>query len=173
MPYGSFPTQAVVRIEDGKLVVRQRGSTLPSGRRPATAASSAVTSYQRKSGVSATKHDPADVSVFDMKGNRLPPKAWKEKFKSDVHVLVAYDGQAAEPAGTDAVQGRTRCSSCCRPRPPRLTVPWRSERAPSVPAYVLRRPRPPGPPRRRPAEPAAGFRPRRPAGCRPAPSLRR
>jgi RNA polymerase sigma factor (sigma-70 family) len=95
VPYGSFPTQAVVRIEDGKLVVRQRGHRYE----PVTqkVGDHAVTSYQRKSGVSATTHDPADVSVFDMKGNRLSAKAWKELLKNDVHALVAHDGRLPNP----------------------------------------------------------------------------
>lgn len=95
VPYGSFPTQAVVRVEDGKLVVRQRGYHYE----PTTqkVGDHAVTSYQRKSGVQATTYDPADVSVFDMKGNRLSPKAWKELLKNDVHVLVAHDGRLPNP----------------------------------------------------------------------------
>jgi len=47
--------------------------------------------------VQATTHDPADVSVFDMKGNRLSPKAWKELFKNDVHALVSHDGKLPNP----------------------------------------------------------------------------
>ncbi len=101
VPYGTFPAQAVVRIEDGKLIVRQRAyyyelvhvATTGNARTP----SYQVATQVRKSGVSATTHDPADVSVFDMKGNRLSAKAWKEMFKSDVHALVAHDGKLPNP----------------------------------------------------------------------------
>jgi hypothetical protein len=78
VPYGDFPAQAVARIEDGKLVVRQRSHSyapvtvaVPDGGRVATG-------LQRTSTVGATSHDPADIAVFDMKGNRLQSKAWKE-----------------------------------------------------------------------------------------------
>jgi hypothetical protein len=47
--------------------------------------------------VSATTHDSADVTVFDMKGNRLLPKVWKESLSSDVHALVANDGKLPNP----------------------------------------------------------------------------
>ena len=47
--------------------------------------------------VTARTFDPADVSVFDMKGNRLQNKAWRDKFKNDVHALVAYDGKLPNP----------------------------------------------------------------------------
>jgi RNA polymerase sigma factor (sigma-70 family) len=95
VPYTSFPSQAVVRVEDGKLVVRQRAHfyepvTEKVGERVAT-------SYQMKSGVSAQTFDPADVAVFDMKGNRVAPKAWKETLKADVHVLVSADGKLPNP----------------------------------------------------------------------------
>jgi len=95
VPYGSFPTQAVVRIEEGKLVVRQRGQFVE----PVTTkvGEQMVSSYQRKSSVHATTHDPADIAVFDMKGNRLSQKAWKEMLKSDVHALIASDGKLPNP----------------------------------------------------------------------------
>ncbi|MDB5308343.1 MAG: sigE 46 [Gemmataceae bacterium] len=96
VPYPSVPTQAVVRLEEGKLVVRQRQrgyspvtTELDDGRK--------VTSYQFGTRVSGQKYDPADVSVFDMKGNRVPTKTWKEKLKEDLHVLVAFDGRLPHP----------------------------------------------------------------------------
>jgi RNA polymerase sigma factor (sigma-70 family) len=95
VPYTSFPSQAVVRIEDGKLIVRQRSQyyePVMEKRGDQT-----VVSYQMKSGVSAQNHDPADVAVFDMKGNRLAPKVWKETLKADVHVLVSNDGKLPNP----------------------------------------------------------------------------
>ena len=97
VPYGTFPAQAVVRLEDGKLIVRQRGHFYESVNATRTgdarSGGNVVTVTVRKSGVQATTHDPADVAVFDMKGNRLSPKAWKELLKSDVHALVANDGK--------------------------------------------------------------------------------
>ncbi len=96
VPYGTFPTQAVVRIEEGKLIVRQRAHYYEPTKHIAGGAT-VVTNYERKSGVTATTHDPADVAVFDMKGNRLLPKAWKELLKSDVHALIASDGKLPNP----------------------------------------------------------------------------
>jgi hypothetical protein len=96
VPFPATPTQAVVRMEEGKLIVRQRGSHVAPVT-VTTANGTPVTSYQRKSGVHATTYDPADVSVFDMKGNRLLPKAWKDKLKNDLHALVAFDGRLPNP----------------------------------------------------------------------------
>jgi hypothetical protein len=95
VPLAATPTQAVVRVEGGMLIVRQRSSayrivTTPRGNQP-------VTSYQLKTGVGAAKYDAGDVVVFDMKGNRLLPKAWREKLKSDVHVLLGFDGKLPNP----------------------------------------------------------------------------
>ena len=96
VPYGTFPAQAVVRIEEGKLIVRQRVSrvvSVPVQNIPGEP----VVAWQRKSVVQATTHDPADVAVFDMKGNRLAQKAWKELLKSDVHALVTGDTKLPNP----------------------------------------------------------------------------
>jgi hypothetical protein len=96
VPYGSLPAQAVVRIEEGKLIIRQRIDfvepvTQPQGNR-------SVTSYQHRSQVSGHSNvDPADVTVFDMKGNRLLTKVWKEKLKVDNHVLLSFDGKLPHP----------------------------------------------------------------------------
>lgn len=95
VPYTSFPTQAVVRLEDGKLIVRQRGHHYAAVAEKV--GDQTVVSYQYKSGVSAQTFDPADVAVFDMKGNRLAPKVWKETLKADVHVLVSADGKLPNP----------------------------------------------------------------------------
>lgn len=95
VPYGTFPAQAVVRLEEGKLIVRQRAQSMEAVVQKV--GEQTVVSYQTKSGVRATTHDPADVAVFDMKGNRLSPKAWKEMLKSDVHALVAHDGKLPNP----------------------------------------------------------------------------
>lgn len=103
VPYGSFPSQAVVRIEDGKLIVRQRSYHYEPVTQYVTEQTAqgqvqrAVTSYQMKSGVTARTYDPADVAVFDMKGNRLAAKDWKAQLKSDVHALVAADGKLPNP----------------------------------------------------------------------------
>jgi RNA polymerase sigma factor (sigma-70 family) len=96
VPYGSFPTQAVVRIEEGKVVVRQRGQFVEIVQVRTDDGRQALVS-QRKSSVHASTHDPADVSVYDMKGNRLSPKAWKDLLKNDLHVLVAHDGRLPNP----------------------------------------------------------------------------
>jgi RNA polymerase sigma factor (sigma-70 family) len=79
VPYASLPAQAVVRVENGKLILRQRGTD------------------PYALGVTAQSYDPADVGVFDMKGNRLAPKAWKELFTSDVHVLLSTTGMLPNP----------------------------------------------------------------------------
>jgi RNA polymerase sigma factor (sigma-70 family) len=95
VPLPAMPTQAVVRVEDGKLIVRQRGygyqPVVPDG------AGGRVTQYQLRSSVLARTYDAADVQVFDAKGNRVLPKAWKEKLKTDVHALVSYDGKLPNP----------------------------------------------------------------------------
>lgn len=44
--------------------------------------------YELRSTVSGRSSDASDVSVFDMKGNRVPDKTWKEKLKTDQHVLL-------------------------------------------------------------------------------------
>jgi len=96
VPFPFTPTQAVARIEDGKLIVRQRGYQYEtrSGR---NSEGQPVTSHHRKSSVRAATYDPADVAVFDMKGNRLQTKAWKDKLKADVHVLIGADGRLPNP----------------------------------------------------------------------------
>ncbi|HYH67594.1 MAG TPA: hypothetical protein VD866_23050, partial [Urbifossiella sp.] len=43
------------------------------------------------------KLDASDVLVFDMKGNRLAAKAWREKLQNDQHVLVAWGGVVPNP----------------------------------------------------------------------------
>jgi RNA polymerase sigma factor (sigma-70 family) len=96
VPYPSTPAQAVVRVEDGRVIVRQRSSRVVSVAAQ-NVPGQAVVAWQRKSDVLATSHDPADVSVFDMKGNRLQPKVWKEKLKNDVHALVSFDGRLPNP----------------------------------------------------------------------------
>lgn len=95
VPYGSFPSQAVVRIEDGKLIVRQRTQAAEAVTQ--TVGEQAVTSYRMKSSVRAATYDPADIAVFDMKGSRLAPKVWKEALKTDVHALVTHDGKLPNP----------------------------------------------------------------------------
>ncbi|HEY1187430.1 MAG TPA: sigma-70 family RNA polymerase sigma factor [Gemmata sp.] len=95
VPYGTFPSQAVVRIEEGKLIVRQRTHSTEAVAQKVGEAT--VVSYQTRSSVRATAHDPADIAVFDMKGNRLAPKAWKEMLKTDVHALIANDGKLPNP----------------------------------------------------------------------------
>ncbi|HSQ54972.1 MAG TPA: sigma-70 family RNA polymerase sigma factor, partial [Gemmata sp.] len=95
VPYSSFPHQAIVRVEEGKLIVRQRVQHYQQLAQ--TVGQATVVSYERKSSVTASAFDPADIAVFDMKGNRLQPKSWKEKFKVDVHVLVSLEGTLPNP----------------------------------------------------------------------------
>jgi RNA polymerase sigma factor (sigma-70 family) len=95
VPYGAFPEQAVVRVEDGKLIVRQRVQMFTAGYEKRGEVM--VAKVDRRSEVQSRTFDPADIAVFDMKGNRLSPKAWREMFKSDVHVLVGHDGKLPNP----------------------------------------------------------------------------
>ena len=96
VPYPAVPSQAVVRLEDGKIVVRQRGQgVVPVTTQPKEGPP--VTTYQRSPRVVGQTYDAADVSVFDMKGNRVATKAWKEKLAGDVHALVAFDGRLPHP----------------------------------------------------------------------------
>ncbi|MCI0701277.1 MAG: sigma-70 family RNA polymerase sigma factor [Planctomycetia bacterium] len=167
VPYASFPSQAVVRLEDGKLIVRQRGHYYE----PVTqkVGENAVTSYQMKSGVNATTHDPADVAVFDMKGNRLSPKAWKELFKTDVHVLVSHDGKLPNPRELALFKQDTLVVVLPSPVPnfaPKTVVPgYRLPPTPSVPMRPNSTPAPafPPPPVARPSTTPAPV-PLRPVG---------
>ncbi|HEV3383438.1 MAG TPA: sigma-70 family RNA polymerase sigma factor [Gemmata sp.] len=96
VPYVTFPMQAVVRIENGKLVIRKRIEI----REPAThqLGNQSVTTYYSGSAVFGQAiNDASDIAVFDMKGNRLMPKVWKEKLKVDIHVLIGFDGKLPNP----------------------------------------------------------------------------
>ncbi|QEG31492.1 ECF RNA polymerase sigma factor SigE [Gemmata obscuriglobus] len=95
VPYGTFPSQAVVRIEDGKLVRRNRvgGAELVKQ----VVGDQTILGYQMTSSVQATAYDPADIAVFDIKGNRLSPKAWKEMLKTDVVALISSNGSLPNP----------------------------------------------------------------------------
>jgi hypothetical protein len=97
VPTGVTPTQAVVRLEDGKLIVRQRSLHHYVPVTTQQGDGRVVTSYQHRSGVQANTYDASDVTVFDMKGNRLATKAWKDKLKNDVHCLIAFDGKLPHP----------------------------------------------------------------------------
>jgi hypothetical protein len=156
----STPTQAVVRVEEGKLIVRQRGTHFYT---PVTIANNngqAVTTYQRKSTVQASTYDTADVSVFDMKGNRLMPKAWKEKLKTDVHALVSFDGRLPNPRELTLFKDDTlivvlptasggldplMIPPVARPPEPTTTIPARPAVNPTAPPALIRpgTPRPP------------------------------
>jgi RNA polymerase sigma factor (sigma-70 family) len=166
VPYPSTPTQAVVRVEDGKVIVRQRTSRIVSVA-PQNVPGQPVVAWQRKSDVQATTHDPADVAVFDMKGNRLQPKVWKEKLKNDVHALVTFDGRLPNPreltlfkddtlivvlptGTTTAVWGVTDV-----PLPPPATVPAQPFRPGSV-APPASFPGTPSAPPFRPVTPRSG-----------------
>ena len=101
VPYAAMPTQAVVRYETGKLIVRQRTRgyvTIGYVTDPLVPDSpTSVPSLEIRSSVIGKTTDAADVSVFDMKGNRVADKVWKEKLKADQHVLVAADGKLPHP----------------------------------------------------------------------------
>ena len=89
----------VLRI-DHQLIVRQRNQSVQAVERTAEGQGGAinkVVSYERRSVVTGQKHDAADVSVFDMNGNRLADKTWREKLKVDRHALIAYDGRLPLP----------------------------------------------------------------------------
>jgi len=90
VPYPTTPVPAVVRYEDGKLVVRQRT-------RAVVVYAQAQGQAAQPSPVVGRKLDAADVLVFDMKGNRLAAKAWREKLQNDQHVLVAWGGVLPNP----------------------------------------------------------------------------
>jgi RNA polymerase sigma factor (sigma-70 family) len=90
VPYPAVPQQAVARLEDGRVIVRHR----VRGYKPTAGPN---TGYQLTTAVSGQTHDAADVSVFDMKGNRVATKVWKEKLREDQHVLVAFDGRLPHP----------------------------------------------------------------------------
>ena len=103
VPLASSPAQAVVRVEGDKLIVRQRGAQHQTV--VITRGQGTTTTIGRKSGIHATTHDVGDVAVFDMRGNRLQTKAWKDKMKNDVHVLIGYDGKLPNPRELRALQG--------------------------------------------------------------------
>jgi RNA polymerase sigma factor (sigma-70 family) len=97
VPYGTLPMQAVVRVENGKLIIRRRIEFME----PVThqlPGNQSVTNYEHVSTISGVEiNDPSEVAVFDMKGSRLLPKAWKEKLKMDLHVLLGFDGKLPNP----------------------------------------------------------------------------
>jgi RNA polymerase sigma factor (sigma-70 family) len=95
VPYPTTPSQAVVRLEDGKLVVRQRGRTAHAVHKEVDGTKYIV--HETRSGVNAKSYDADDVSVFDMKGNRVATKTWKASLKTDQHVLVTFDGRLPHP----------------------------------------------------------------------------
>lgn len=185
VPYGTFPSQAVARIEEGKLVVRQRNYhyepvTEKVGDRP-------VTSYQMKSGVTATTFDPADIAVFDMKGNRLAAKDWKGQLKADVHVLLTRDGKLPNPRELTLFKADTLLIVLPAPTPtaPSVYAPvagsggvWYPPTAPPAPAVpalppASTTPAPRAVPPIRPAAPALPPQPTvptpRPGTAAPAP----
>lgn len=95
VPYSMVPNQAVVRFEDGQLVVRARGRYYE--RVTKDVGGKDVTTSEPKIGVTGHKFDTADVHVFDMKGNRVPDKTWKEKLATDKLTVVTFDGRLPHP----------------------------------------------------------------------------
>jgi hypothetical protein len=53
--------------------------------------------FEMRSTVENNTVDAADIAVFDMKGNRVADKAWKEKLKTDLHVLLITNGKLPHP----------------------------------------------------------------------------
>lgn len=96
VPYATVPGQAVVRFEENKLIVRQRTRSVVGTRIDVTGGT-AVTAYEIRSMITGKSVDPADIAVFDMKGNRVTDKVWKEKLKTDQHVLLANEGKLPHP----------------------------------------------------------------------------
>ncbi len=158
VPFTNSPSQAVVRLEEGKLIVRQRSFMYVTAVQTQSNYGQPVTSYQRKSGVHASTYDPADISVFDMKGNRLQPKAWKDKFKADVHALVAFDGKLPHPRELTLFKEDTLL--VVLPTPPAITA--YGVNAPDAPAMIAPPPTP-----ATPAHPAPAPTPRRPGSVTP------
>ncbi len=96
VPYGALPMQAVVRIEENKLIIRKRVAVSEPVMHQV--GNQKVTNYEYRTEVSGMAiNDASDIAVFDMKGNRLLPKAWKDKLKVDVHVLMGFDGKLPNP----------------------------------------------------------------------------
>jgi hypothetical protein len=104
VPYPSFPNQAVVRLEEnGKIMIRQRASAMTAK----LSADKQYTRYERQITVVGHAYDASDVSVFDMKGNRISEKDWKSKLKSDKLVLVSFDGKLPLPREMQLVKDDT------------------------------------------------------------------
>ena len=97
VPYPAVPSQAVVRLEDGKIVVRQRTRAGTVTSYTVTATGQNQAEVQPGPRVVGHKYDAADVSVFDMQGNRVSPKKWKDVLAKDTHALVAFDGRLPHP----------------------------------------------------------------------------
>jgi RNA polymerase sigma factor (sigma-70 family) len=97
VPYSTLPIQAVVRIENNKLIIRTRlGVKEPVAHQQGNG--TVTTTYENATAVHGTAiNDISDLAVFDMKGNRLLPKAWKEKLKVDNHVLIGFEGKLPNP----------------------------------------------------------------------------
>lgn len=96
VPYTSTPKLGVVRLEDGKLIVRQRSyyyAEVPV----VVNDGSVMMTQQKRSGVNVAAVDAGEVAVFDMKGNRLPTKEWKEMLKTDRLALISADGSVPNP----------------------------------------------------------------------------
>ena len=107
VPLPAMPSQAVIRVEEGKLIVRQRGFSY----QPVTylVGERAVTSYQSKSSVSARTFDLADVSVFDVKGIAFRPRRGRTSSQRRARAGLER-WEVAESARTSSSR-KTRSSS--------------------------------------------------------------
>jgi RNA polymerase sigma factor (sigma-70 family) len=125
VPYPSPPKLAVVRLEDGKLIVRQRSYYYVQV--PVVVNDGSVmTIEQKRSGVNVAAVDAGEVAAFDMKGNRLPSKEWKETLKTDRLVLISADSSLPNP----------RELSLFKPETLLLVVPQQSTAPPAGGFYV-------------------------------------
>lgn len=107
VPYPSSLIQAVVRMEEnGKLMIRQRTKAVIAVKKEINGKQQ-ITAYERQAAVVGRAVDASDLSVFDMKGNRLTEKAWKEKLKGDKLVLVSLDGRIPPPRDLQLVKDDT------------------------------------------------------------------
>jgi RNA polymerase sigma factor (sigma-70 family) len=107
VPYPAFPVQAVVRLEEnGKLMIRQRTRASVAVKKEVDGKQQVI-AFEQQTIVTGRAVDASDVSVFDMKGNRVPDKSWKDKLKTDRLVLVSTDGRLPLPRDLQLVKDDT------------------------------------------------------------------
>src|SRR6185503_13903430 len=94
----------------------------------------------------------SDISIFDMKGNRVPDKTWKEKLKTDQHVLLSTDGKLPHPRELSLIKeetllivlpGHGEVTVPARPPAPALNFEFRHDTSPNGTQYFRSVPRDP------------------------------